>query len=95
MKTWILLFGGAILLLISGCEFESYKDYQTPAYEGIFTWTQVTKKAEWHNRWDHTSVSFDNRIWVMGGYNPGSTCRVAWNLSTIFLNNILAGCLVR
>jgi hypothetical protein len=71
IKNWKLFYGGAILLLLSGCEFESYKNYRTPPYEGVFTWTQVTKKAEWPNRWDHTSVYFNNRLWIMGGYNPG------------------------
>lgn len=71
MQILKFIFVGVIVLQLSGCEFESYKDYRNPPYEGTFTWTQVTKKAEWSNRWDHTSLSFDNRIWVLGGYNPG------------------------
>lgn len=71
MKIWKIFFGGCLLILFAGCEFESYKDYRNPSYDGAFTWTQVTKKAEWSNRWDHTSLFFNDRIWVMGGYNPG------------------------
>ena len=57
--------------LLSACEFESYKEYRTPEYEGVFTWTEITKKADWSNRLDHSSVWFNDRLWVMGGYNPG------------------------
>lgn len=64
---------GMVFLTLSfwGCEFESYSDYRTPAYDGAFSWTEATKKAEWSNRWDHTSLSFDGKLWVMGGYYPG------------------------
>lgn len=64
----VLIFAATLL---SACEFESYREYRTPAYEGVFSWTQLTKKAEWSNRLDHSSVWFNNRLWVMGGYNPG------------------------
>lgn len=70
MKKYILLLAVAFPLLW-GCEFESYKEYRTPAYEGLFSWTLITKKAAWSNRLDHASVWFDGRLWVMGGYNPG------------------------
>ena len=59
-------------LLLTGCEFQSYKDYGTPEYDGAFEWTRVTKSAAWSNRWDHSSVAFDSKLWVMGGYGPGS-----------------------
>lgn len=61
----------ALAALLTACEFESYKEYRTPEYEGVFTWTRLTKKAPWSNRLDHTSVWFDGRLWIMGGYNPG------------------------
>jgi len=57
--------------LLSACEFETYREYRIPAYEGAFTWTEVTNKANWSNRLDHSSAWFNNRLWVMGGYNPG------------------------
>ncbi|HER07904.1 MAG TPA: hypothetical protein ENO20_03245 [Bacteroides sp.] len=61
----------AILFLLSSCEFESYRDYRVPPYEGIFTWNEVTDEASWCNRFDHTSVWYGGRLWIMGGYNPG------------------------
>jgi hypothetical protein len=59
-------------MLISACEFQSYRDYRNPAYEGVFTWTEVTGKAPWSRRQEHASVWFNDRLWVMGGYNPGA-----------------------
>jgi hypothetical protein len=32
-----------------------------------FTWSLETKKTEWQWRQGFTTISFDNRIWVMGG----------------------------
>jgi hypothetical protein len=32
------------------------------------SWTQVTAAAPWHARTDHTSVVFDSKIWVIGGF---------------------------
>lgn len=72
MKIRELLTGTVLALMLPACEFQSYKEYRNPPYEGAFTWTEVTEKARWCNRWDHTSVSFNNRLWIMGGYNPGA-----------------------
>ena len=33
------------------------------------TWTQATANAKWSRRDGHTSVVFDNKIWVLGGYD--------------------------
>ena len=41
-------------------------------------WTQATSSALWVGRIDHTSVVFDNKIWVLGGamYNPSGNDRL-------------------
>ena len=67
----LILGLGAGAALLTACEFESYKDYRNPDYEGVFTWTEVNRKADWSNRLDHSSAWFNNKLWVMGGYNPG------------------------
>ena len=36
------------------------------AVEGI-NWVQATESAPWKERFGHTSVVFDNKIWVIGG----------------------------
>ncbi len=36
-------------------------------------WTQATASAEWGPRAWHTSVVYDNKIWVMGGYTSGES----------------------
>jgi hypothetical protein len=64
---------GAVLaaLVLNSCEFVSYEEYSIPPYDGSLTFTEVNKKADWKNRLDHASVVFNDRIWVLGGYNPG------------------------
>ena len=37
------------------------------------TWTQVDAVADWKARSSHTSVVFDSKIWVMGGYDGTGT----------------------
>jgi len=32
-------------------------------------WTCATDSAEWSRRMNHTTVAFDNKIWVLGGYD--------------------------
>jgi len=34
-------------------------------------WTQATASPGWEKRYYHTSVVFDNKMWVIGGYNSG------------------------
>ena len=65
--TVALLMGG----LLAGCEFESYRNYRVPEYDGAMEWTEVVRNADWSNRIDHAAVTFNDRIWVLGGYNPG------------------------
>ena len=72
MKKIIPILLIAILCLgLTGCEYESYSDYDTPPYDGDFTWTEVAHNAGWAKRWDHGVVSFNDELWLFGGYNPG------------------------
>jgi len=71
MKHIRMWYFAALALLAGGCEFESYNDYALPEYDGEFNWVEVTRHAAWSNRYDHASVVFNNKIWVIGGYNPG------------------------
>ncbi len=41
------------------------------------TWQQATSSSEWTNRLYHTSVVFNNKIWVIGGYD-GSYLNDVW-----------------
>ena len=62
---FILIF----ILLITSCEPISIKDYQMEPYSGAFTWTAITKKAAWSNRYDHAAVVFKGKMWIFGGYD--------------------------
>lgn len=60
-------------VFLASCEFISFQEYEIPPYDGAFTWTRVTGEAQWANRLDHAAVAYNNKLWVMGGYNPGQT----------------------
>ncbi len=65
------IFWIAPLLFLWGCEFTSYEEHESKPYDGVFTYTEATKKAEWKNRFDHAAVAYDGKMWIFGGYNPG------------------------
>ena len=46
--------------------------------QGNMDWTQATANAGWSARGYHTSVVFDNKIWVIGGYDGGSMRNDVW-----------------
>jgi len=71
MNRRIYLLAVLLLPAFYACEFESYQDYKVPAYQGAFTWTKVTEHAGWSDRQDFAAVSYDGKLWVFGGYNPG------------------------
>lgn len=59
------------VIFFASCEFVPLSEYAPKPYDGAFTWERVVKNAEWKNRSDHAVVAYDNKLWVMGGYNPG------------------------
>ncbi|MDA3823968.1 MAG: hypothetical protein PF450_15345 [Bacteroidales bacterium] len=71
MKNNIWVLPILTMLLVTGCEYKSYEEHEIDPYDGILTFTEVNKKADWKNRYEHASVAFDGKIWVLGGYNPG------------------------
>jgi len=43
------------------------------------TWTRATSNASWSARWGHTSVVFNNRLWVIGGIDASSHHNDVWS----------------
>jgi hypothetical protein len=41
-------------------------------------WTCAIPSAGWSARWGHTSVFFNDKIWVLGGYDSGSLKNDVW-----------------
>lgn len=70
-KSAVIVATAMFLLTIYGCEFQSFKDYEPDPYDGSFEWTREIKNAEWGNRYDFAATVFNNKIYVVGGYNPG------------------------
>lgn len=68
-RIFTLILSG--ILLLTSCEFQSYEEYGIDPYDGALQFTRVSKKAAWKERFDHAAVVYDNKLWVMGGYNPG------------------------
>ncbi|MDI6840857.1 MAG: T9SS type A sorting domain-containing protein [bacterium] len=61
-KMWVL---GGRGFLFSPPQFEYYNDvWYSP--DGV-SWTRDTQSAPWRKRWGHTSVMYNNRMWVLGG----------------------------
>ena len=48
----------------------------TPGYPS--EWTQATTSAGWSARYLHTSVVFDGKLWVIGGYNGSNGFNDVW-----------------
>jgi hypothetical protein len=47
------------------------------------TWTQATANAGWSARSNHTSVVFDNKMWVIGGWDGSNRNDVWYSLNGI------------
>ncbi len=47
------------------------------------TWQQVTTSAQWTARLYHSSVVFNNKMWVIGGYDGGNRNDVWYSLNGI------------
>ncbi|MFH0759902.1 MAG: hypothetical protein V2A67_00190 [Bacteroidota bacterium] len=62
----------AMASALAGCEFMPFDEYEIPPYDGDFNWTQVTADAQWKNRLDMAAVAYQNKLWIFGGYNPGT-----------------------
>ena len=72
MKKSLAIIVCLILFSIAGCEFISFDEHNVDEYTGDFTWTQIVKNADWDNRWDHASLVFNDKLWIIGGYNSGN-----------------------
>jgi len=70
MKKAILYFLFPVILL-TGCEFVSWEEWAMAPYDGLFTWEELTPKAEWSQRLDHAGAVFDGKLWIFGGYDSG------------------------
>lgn len=70
---FLILFAG--FLIFPACSKWIFPVYPIPEYSGSMTWEMVTKKAEWQGRWDHASISFDDKIWIFGGFSSGEIGR--------------------
>jgi len=75
-KMWVLGGNGP-----SGPSPE-YKNDVWWSTDGI-TWTRATASAGWSGRYDHTSVVYDGKMWVMGGYDGSSKRDVWWSTDGI------------
>ena len=42
------------------------------------SWSEATSDASWSARYAHSSVVFDNKIWVLGGSSSGSNTSDVW-----------------
>ncbi|NCB01748.1 MAG: hypothetical protein EOM67_06225 [Spirochaetia bacterium] len=74
-KLGAIILVASFFLLSTGCDgplFQSYSQFELPAYDGDLSWSLVKGDAPWSNRYDHAVVAFDDNLWVLGGYSPGN-----------------------
>ncbi|MEO0084626.1 MAG: kelch repeat-containing protein [candidate division WOR-3 bacterium] len=73
-KMWVL--GGWYLVYEWPPLIYYYNDvwYST---DGV-TWTPATYNANWIQRYAHSSVVFDNKMWVLGGNDPNNPRNDVW-----------------
>ncbi|MDC7225594.1 MAG: hypothetical protein PQJ61_02390 [Spirochaetales bacterium] len=50
----------------------SYSDWAIAPYDGDLDWELINENPSFSNRIDHALVSFDNKLWVLGGYDQGA-----------------------
>ena len=61
------------LFVLFSCEIPPFHGYEEEAlapYDGSMTWVKVVDKAPFSRRYDHASVTFADKLWVLGGYDP-------------------------
>lgn len=88
------LLGGNHKLKLNNTQGDSevFLPLQQTFFDGV-NWTEATSSAAWSGRLDHTLLNFDNKMWIIGGYQHiptnerfdevyNSTDGVTWNLVT-------------
>lgn len=68
------------LWVIGGSDWSTNDDDQDEVWyssDGI-TWTQATDSADFGQIIGHTSVVFDNKLWVIGGYADSDRTNAVW-----------------
>lgn len=60
-----------LAVILSSCERITFKEYALKDYDGQLEWVLETDHAEWSKRYDHAATVFNNKLWVVGGYNSG------------------------
>lgn len=91
----VILVALTTQVLFTGWERITLEEYALKEYDGNLTWKEVAKHADWSDRYNPEVVVFDNKMWVIGGYNPGekdgdsyyadvwsSADGVSWSLAT-------------
>ncbi len=49
--------------------FSEWSDWHQIVISSVGEWHCATDSAQWLARWDHAVVVFDNKMWLLGGFN--------------------------
>lgn len=52
--------------------------YQSTNIKAQVVWISATTSADWQPRFHHTSVVFENKMWILGGENDGEQLNDVW-----------------
>jgi hypothetical protein len=78
VKVGLFVASVAVFLSLSSCEgpfilpADDVDALAIVPYDGDLEWTTVTANAGWAGRLDHAVVVHDEKLWVLGGYNPNA-----------------------
>ncbi len=60
------------LFIITGCDpwstYPSTDKHGGNPYDGALVWEEVSDSSPWVARYRHTSVVFEDKLWILGGY---------------------------
>lgn len=65
----LILFISIVLVACEGDFITSLEDYTYSTYDGNLSTTKLISNADFSNREDFEALVFDNKIWVLGGYD--------------------------
>lgn len=66
---------------VSQVGYRLFKNQDSSSSLASASWTEATAAAQWQGRYGYVSAAYNNKMWVMGGYNGSSFLSDVWSSS--------------